>query len=137
MPDCHGQTPLFFAPTGSVCKVLLTNRADITTLNHAGQSALHIAALAGLQDVFSWLSTKADANLTEVKDLNGCTAGDYALQSCLKINSSPCSPRESTAWPASSPSRDVQNQPSTRNAAGRTRSPSRASSPSRQQRSPS
>ena len=44
--DRHGQTPLFFAPTREMCKLLMENRADVNRVNAKGQTALHLAGMA-------------------------------------------------------------------------------------------
>jgi len=93
--DRHGQTPLFFAPTREVCKLLLEKKADITILNRKGQSALHVAGRAGLQEVLAWLSARVTRPMLELKDVHGHTARNYAQQTGL-----PTSSKELTHWRA-------------------------------------
>mmetsp|Transcript_10984 Transcript_10984/g.25062 ORF Transcript_10984/g.25062 Transcript_10984/m.25062 type:complete len:730 (+) Transcript_10984:34-2223(+) len=78
--DRHGQTPLFFAPTREICKLLLEHKPDINMLNRRGQSALHLAGRGGLLEVLTWLSSKVDKELLELRDVHGITALEYAQQ---------------------------------------------------------
>merc|ERR1712137_1301155 len=76
--DQHGQTPMFFAPTTSICELLFQNRADPGAVNHRSQSALHLAAHAGFIDVLVWLSSRVTRAVLEFRDNHGATAADYA-----------------------------------------------------------
>eukprot|EP00929_Paragymnodinium_shiwhaense_P083287 TRINITY_DN44326_c0_g1_i2.p1 TRINITY_DN44326_c0_g1~~TRINITY_DN44326_c0_g1_i2.p1 ORF type:complete len:932 (+),score=199.58 TRINITY_DN44326_c0_g1_i2:70-2865(+) len=82
--DRHGQTPLFFAPSREVCKLLSEKKADLTLLNHKGQSALHLAGRAGLTEVLAWLAMRVEKNFLELKDIRGATARAYAQQAELR-----------------------------------------------------
>eukprot|EP00434_Breviolum_minutum_P040048 symbB.v1.2.035580.t1/scaffold4828.1/size34219/4 len=53
--DCHGQTPFFFVPNRRACVVLWNSKADPNVLNHKGQTPLHLAAHAGLNDAVPWV----------------------------------------------------------------------------------
>lgn len=76
--DRHGQTPLFFAPSRPVCELLCSSRADIQQTNHKGQSAVHFAGQAGLDEVLLWFSDRVDVALLELHDVHGATAAYYA-----------------------------------------------------------
>eukprot|EP00928_Gymnodinium_smaydae_P040057 TRINITY_DN27231_c0_g1_i1.p1 TRINITY_DN27231_c0_g1~~TRINITY_DN27231_c0_g1_i1.p1 ORF type:complete len:811 (-),score=184.10 TRINITY_DN27231_c0_g1_i1:127-2433(-) len=78
--DRHGQTPLFFAPTREVCKLICDKRADVNVVNHKGQSALHLAARAGLFEVLAWLSMRVHKEFLDLRDCRGYTAKAYAMQ---------------------------------------------------------
>jgi len=105
LSDCHGQTPLFFAPTREVCKMLIDRRADISVLNRKGQSALHLAGRAGLTEVLSWMSTRVSKALSELRDIHGATAKDYAehVAAALQVSITPESLNAGDSGPASSP----------------------------------
>lgn len=75
--DQHGQSPIFFAPTPEVCKLLVENRANLSTLNSRDQSALHLAGRAGLREVLDWLSVWGNPGLADMRDSTGLTAHDY------------------------------------------------------------
>eukprot|EP00443_Scrippsiella_acuminata_P021745 CAMPEP_0115370022 /NCGR_PEP_ID=MMETSP0270-20121206/106621_1 /TAXON_ID=71861 /ORGANISM="Scrippsiella trochoidea, Strain CCMP3099" /LENGTH=720 /DNA_ID=CAMNT_0002792841 /DNA_START=11 /DNA_END=2170 /DNA_ORIENTATION=+ len=76
--DQHGQTPLFFAPIRGVCEALYHHRADVNIINQKGQSALHLAGRAGLADVLTWLGSRVDKHVLELRDMHGATAAYYA-----------------------------------------------------------
>jgi len=79
--DRHDQTPLFFAPTPSVCEILFRAQADLAIVNSRSQSALHLAAIAGLNDSLRWMAKRFPRLILDQKDENGKTAKDYAIQS--------------------------------------------------------
>eukprot|EP00931_Biecheleriopsis_adriatica_P060734 TRINITY_DN36485_c0_g1_i1.p1 TRINITY_DN36485_c0_g1~~TRINITY_DN36485_c0_g1_i1.p1 ORF type:complete len:706 (+),score=137.45 TRINITY_DN36485_c0_g1_i1:2-2119(+) len=87
--DRHGQTPLFFAPTKDICKLLIERRSDVSVLNRRGQSALHLAGRAGLHEVLSWLSWRVNQNLVDLKDVHGVAAKTYAKMSGVPLPSPP------------------------------------------------
>ncbi|CAJ1351476.1 unnamed protein product [Effrenium voratum] len=66
--DRHGQTPLFFVPTAEACEQLSNANANLNILNKKGQSALHTAAHAGLDDVAKWLADHASPGLLNVQE---------------------------------------------------------------------
>eukprot|EP00929_Paragymnodinium_shiwhaense_P116855 TRINITY_DN8682_c0_g1_i1.p1 TRINITY_DN8682_c0_g1~~TRINITY_DN8682_c0_g1_i1.p1 ORF type:complete len:1869 (+),score=348.11 TRINITY_DN8682_c0_g1_i1:162-5768(+) len=71
--DRHQQTPLFFAPSEDICRLLLANRADLNAQNIKGQSALHLAAHAGLNAPLTWLARHADPGTINLQDKHGRT----------------------------------------------------------------
>jgi len=83
--DRHGQTPLFFAPSRDICRLLLDRRADAGLLNRKGQSALHLAGRAGLYDVLACLTSRASRQLADLRDEHGATAKDYIQQICTPL----------------------------------------------------
>lgn len=76
--DQHGQTALFFAPSGLICEKLIAFKADVNSVNQKSQSALHLAARAGLTEVLVWLSGKVSREIVEMRDHHGATAAYYA-----------------------------------------------------------
>lgn len=82
--DRHGQTPLFFAPDRSVCDQLGQAGADVNVTNHKGQSALHLAAHAGLNDSAQWLVQRVRPELINAQDKHGRTPVYCAAHSDLK-----------------------------------------------------
>ncbi|CAJ1429208.1 unnamed protein product, partial [Effrenium voratum] len=76
--DQHGQTALFFAPTGSVCDALLDHKASVNAVNQKGQSALHLASRAGLSEVLLWFAPRVSREVVELRDVHGATAAYYA-----------------------------------------------------------
>ncbi|CAE8639472.1 unnamed protein product [Polarella glacialis] len=82
--DCHGQSPLFFAPSREVCAQLGAVKADVNILNHKGQSALHLAAHAGLNDAVMWLADCMKPAALNAQDRHGRTAVYCAAHSNLK-----------------------------------------------------
>ncbi|CAK0846606.1 unnamed protein product [Prorocentrum cordatum] len=78
--DRHGQTPLFFAPSGEVCELLHKYGAACDQTNQKGQLALHLAGRAGLSDVLAWLAQPGHMPepMLEQKDVHGATAAYYA-----------------------------------------------------------
>jgi len=82
--DRHGQTPLFFAPHRSACSQLGEARADVNVLNYKGQSALHLAAHAGLNDAVLWLADHMRPEVINTQDKHGRTAVYCAAHSNLK-----------------------------------------------------
>ncbi|CAE7555847.1 Ankrd54 [Symbiodinium natans] len=82
--DCHGQTPLFFAPTRPICATLQRSHANVNVINRQGQSALHLAAKAGLGDVLAWMACNVTHALLSLRDAEGHLAGDYARQAGIK-----------------------------------------------------
>lgn len=76
--DQFGQSPIFFAPLKSVCEVLLAHKADLNIINQKGQSALHLAGRAGLQDVMTWLVMHMKVEVQGRRDAHGATASYYA-----------------------------------------------------------
>mmetsp|Transcript_34379 Transcript_34379/g.92013 ORF Transcript_34379/g.92013 Transcript_34379/m.92013 type:complete len:537 (-) Transcript_34379:156-1766(-) len=95
--DQHGQTPMFFAPTRTVCETLHSRRADTNMLNHKGQSALHLASRAGLSDVLLWLATHVSSALLDLRDMHGATAAYYAKLSGVRAEIY----QQLQRWPAS------------------------------------
>ncbi|CAK0857676.1 unnamed protein product [Prorocentrum cordatum] len=73
-PDCHGQSPIFFAGTPEICSQLEAAGADVNLRNRRGQSALHLAAGAGLDDVVAWLAARVAPGILNAQDRHGCTA---------------------------------------------------------------
>eukprot|EP00929_Paragymnodinium_shiwhaense_P054128 TRINITY_DN27126_c0_g1_i1.p1 TRINITY_DN27126_c0_g1~~TRINITY_DN27126_c0_g1_i1.p1 ORF type:complete len:394 (+),score=110.70 TRINITY_DN27126_c0_g1_i1:173-1354(+) len=82
--DRFGQTPMFFAPTRGVCELLYQAYADLNTLSHSGQSALHLAARAGLADVLSWLAGRVTQALLCLRDDDGHVCLEYAEKAGCK-----------------------------------------------------
>eukprot|EP00913_Durusdinium_trenchii_P014976 g14047.t1 len=96
--DRHRQTPLFFAPSKEICRLLVERRAEVQwtqwthqmvlaqkpceagVLNRKGQSALHLAGRAGFHDVLSWLSSRVGKPIVELRDHHGNTAQMYVQQ---------------------------------------------------------
>jgi hypothetical protein len=76
--DCHGQSPVFFAPNRATCEVLYKSHADMHILNLKGQSAVHLAARAGLSDVLLWFSGRVSRAVLCLRDGQGFMAVDYA-----------------------------------------------------------
>lgn len=76
--DQHGQTPIFFAPSGAACAVLFAHLANVDAVNQKGQTALHLAGRAGLPEVLAWLSAHASKHMLELRDMHGATAAYYA-----------------------------------------------------------
>jgi len=117
--DRHGQTPLFFSPSREVCKLLVEKRADLTLLNHKGQSALHLAGRAGLQEVLAWLSMRVDKAFLDLKDTRGQTARGYVAQAELRsAESASGTPASDVFAPAPQPSaqrKDPHGSPNTPN----------------------
>lgn len=83
--DCHGQTPMFFAPSRQVCDVLYRSYADMNCTNLKGQSALHLAARAGLGDILVWLSGHVSRAALGLRDADGATAADYARGAGVRL----------------------------------------------------
>jgi len=86
LADGKGQTPLFFAPKAHICRLLATANADVSALNDKGQSALHLAAAAGIGDVMFWFVQTASRALLRLRDARGLTASDYAAKSTLRVD---------------------------------------------------
>jgi len=84
LKDCHGQTPIFFAPTRQICEALFTRRADVTVRNLKGQTPLHHASHAGLADVVAWFVEVMDEKTLDIEDHNGVTPLHYAQNSKVK-----------------------------------------------------
>ncbi|CAJ1346587.1 unnamed protein product [Effrenium voratum] len=82
--DCHGQTPIFFAPTRTICEALYRSHADMNVISLKGQSAVHLAAKAGLGDICVWMCGKVSRSLLLVRDAEGCLASDYARQAKVR-----------------------------------------------------
>jgi hypothetical protein len=82
--DRHGQTPLFFAPHRSACIQLGEARADINVVNFKGQSALHLAAHAGLNDSVRWLAMNSKPGIVNHQDKHGRTPAYCAARSNLR-----------------------------------------------------
>ncbi|CAE7254106.1 CYTB5-A [Symbiodinium pilosum] len=61
-----------------MCMMLHRYEADVNLTNSRGQSALHLAAKAGLSDVLHWLSAKASPSLRQARDSAGLRAADVA-----------------------------------------------------------
>jgi len=94
--DSLGQTPVFFAPTVEICKLLYSKSADLMVLNKKGQSPLHTAGIAHHVDVLSWLSSRLDRCFVELKDSKQTTAWNYALPHGSSPASSPTPRMEDT-----------------------------------------
>eukprot|EP00439_Symbiodinium_sp_Y106_P043069 s5626_g5.t1 len=45
--DCHGQSPIFFAPSRQICETLMARSADLGLVNIRNQTPLHLLARAG------------------------------------------------------------------------------------------
>jgi len=82
--DRHGQTPLFFAPHRKACAQLGAANCDVNAVNSKGQSALHLAAHAGLNDAVLWLAENMKPSTINVQDRHGRTAVYCAAHSNLK-----------------------------------------------------
>ncbi|CAE7282636.1 INVS, partial [Symbiodinium necroappetens] len=82
--DCHGQTPFFFVPNRRACVVLAEAGADPNVLNYKGQTPLHLAAHAGLNDAVQWLLENMTAKACDLQDKHGRTAVYCAAHSKLK-----------------------------------------------------
>ncbi|CAJ1420155.1 unnamed protein product [Effrenium voratum] len=82
--DRYAQTPIFFAPTRLMCMTLHKHQADVNMMNRKGQSALHLAARAGLGDVLHWLAAKAEPAVLGVRDASGQRALDYGKAAGLR-----------------------------------------------------
>jgi len=82
--DRHGQTPLFFAPHRKACAQLGKASCDVNVLNFKGQSALHLAGHAGLNDAVLWLAEHMSAETINAQDRHGRTAVYCAAHSNLK-----------------------------------------------------
>jgi hypothetical protein len=82
--DCHGQTPLFFAPSRTVCETLYASLADTNVINAKGQCALHLAGRAGLCDVISWLLGRCSRAMLRLRDEHGLVPADYARQAGVR-----------------------------------------------------
>eukprot|EP00929_Paragymnodinium_shiwhaense_P002715 TRINITY_DN103000_c0_g1_i1.p1 TRINITY_DN103000_c0_g1~~TRINITY_DN103000_c0_g1_i1.p1 ORF type:complete len:1039 (+),score=288.00 TRINITY_DN103000_c0_g1_i1:258-3374(+) len=72
--DRHGQTPLFFAPHKDVCSQLHAAKAEVHAMNLKGQTALHLAAFAGLEDTAHWIARHMEPWMLNMMDDNGYTA---------------------------------------------------------------
>jgi len=84
--DQHGQTPLFFAPTRSICELLCACRADTHATNLKGQSAVHFAGQAALSDVLLWFATRVNRSVLDLHDVHGATAAYYARAAGVKLD---------------------------------------------------
>eukprot|EP00928_Gymnodinium_smaydae_P021674 TRINITY_DN18483_c0_g1_i2.p1 TRINITY_DN18483_c0_g1~~TRINITY_DN18483_c0_g1_i2.p1 ORF type:complete len:487 (+),score=111.21 TRINITY_DN18483_c0_g1_i2:102-1463(+) len=84
--DRYNQTPIFFAPTRSICELLFKSFADVALVNHKGQSALHLAAKACLGDVLSYLATRVTRALLRLRDSQGSTCVDYAKEAGVRAD---------------------------------------------------
>ncbi|CAE6918569.1 secG [Symbiodinium natans] len=82
--DCHGQTPFFFVPNRRTCVILADAAADPNVLNHKGQTPLHLAAHAGLNDAASFLHMQCFLAVSWCQDKHGRTAVYCAAHSNLK-----------------------------------------------------
>mmetsp|Transcript_67882 Transcript_67882/g.162964 ORF Transcript_67882/g.162964 Transcript_67882/m.162964 type:complete len:442 (-) Transcript_67882:84-1409(-) len=82
--DRHAQTPLFFAPDRETCIKLYSAKADISALNAKGQTALHLAAHAGLNDTVLWMLEVMTPAMVNLTDKHGRTAVYCAARSNLK-----------------------------------------------------
>jgi len=82
--DCHGQTPLFFAPSRAVCVMLYKSHADLNAINQRGQSALHLAARAGLPEVILWLARHVSRGILSLRDADGVFAVDYCRRAGVR-----------------------------------------------------
>jgi len=82
--DRHGQTPLFFAPTRKACGQLARGKCDVNVRNLKGQSPLHLAAHAGLNDTVLWLVERMTKETINAQDKHGRTAVYCAAHSNLK-----------------------------------------------------
>eukprot|EP00439_Symbiodinium_sp_Y106_P038726 s1604_g4.t1 len=67
-------------PAREICRLLVERKAEVSTLNRKGQSALHLAGRAGFQEVLSWLSARAGKQIVELRDHHGNTARMYGQQ---------------------------------------------------------
>jgi len=84
MTDRYGQTPLFFAPHQEACAQLGNAKGDVNAMSLNGQSALHLAAYAGLNDVVMWLAERMARSTINAQDRNGRTAVYCAARSNFK-----------------------------------------------------
>mmetsp|Transcript_9577 Transcript_9577/g.13584 ORF Transcript_9577/g.13584 Transcript_9577/m.13584 type:complete len:307 (-) Transcript_9577:7-927(-) len=82
--DRHGQTALFFAPDRETCMRLHRANADTTALNAKGQTALHLASHAGLNDTVLWMLETMSLPSINLTDKHGRTAVYCAARSNLK-----------------------------------------------------
>jgi hypothetical protein len=82
--DRVGQTPLFFAPHGQACQQLAQAGCNFNALNYKRQSALHLAAHAGLNETVLWLCRHCSAALINHQDEEGRTAVWCAALANLK-----------------------------------------------------
>jgi len=73
--------PSFFARSREVCQQLSVAGANVHALNCKGQSSLHLAAYAGLEDVVSWLVANMKGVVINQQDKRGRTALYCALKS--------------------------------------------------------
>ncbi|CAK0835773.1 unnamed protein product [Prorocentrum cordatum] len=78
--DQHGQTPLFFAPRGEICALLADANADVDRLNKKGQTALHLAANAGIDEVVEWLCCRMSPGLINAQVRATAAWDDEAAQ---------------------------------------------------------
>eukprot|EP00746_Dinoflagellata_sp_MGD_P000626 gnl/MRDRNA2_/MRDRNA2_101128_c0_seq1.p1 gnl/MRDRNA2_/MRDRNA2_101128_c0~~gnl/MRDRNA2_/MRDRNA2_101128_c0_seq1.p1 ORF type:complete len:328 (-),score=81.28 gnl/MRDRNA2_/MRDRNA2_101128_c0_seq1:166-1149(-) len=82
--DRFGQTPIFFADNELTCQVLVTFNADVNIQNHKGQSALHLAAHAGLQSTADWLCQHMSPEVATGQDMQGRTAHYCSVRTSAK-----------------------------------------------------
>ncbi|CAK9097550.1 unnamed protein product [Durusdinium trenchii] len=75
--DQHGQTAFFFAPSSSVCDILLEHKAAVKTMVKE-RSPLHLASRAGLSEVLMWFAPRISREIVDLRDIHGATAAYYA-----------------------------------------------------------
>lgn len=84
MMDRVGQTPLFFAPHAQACEQLGRARCNPNVKNLKGQTALHLAAHAGLNETVLWLAKNMSRDAINAQDEEGRTAVWCAALANLK-----------------------------------------------------
>eukprot|EP00434_Breviolum_minutum_P037156 symbB.v1.2.032934.t2/scaffold4026.1/size46687/2 len=82
--DCHGQSPIFFAPTRQVCELLMFRKADLVSSNSKKQTPLHLAAHAGLHEAAACLLETFQSSALELEDISGHSPLLYAAKSKVK-----------------------------------------------------
>ncbi|CAE7204040.1 EHMT1 [Symbiodinium natans] len=82
--DCHGQSPIFFAPSRQICETLMARGADLSVVNIRNQTPLHLLARAGLHDAAACILEVLQAPVLELEDLTGTTPLLHAAHSKVK-----------------------------------------------------
>ena len=78
------QSPIFFAPSRQVCKLLIFRQADIELANAKKQTPLHLAAHAGLHQAAACLLETFQSSALDLKDTCGHSPLLYAAKSKVK-----------------------------------------------------